>query len=408
MYRSNDFYRTQIFEEWFSKHTKVYEMMRDGKICDTRINIEYAPFIRVFNNAFKSNMRHYDSHIDCYADCMAVLWEGMLKFEIKNDSTWEAIANKTDIDNYKKLVSYLKTYVSQNMKRLNQDFLETTRIIREGKSRKVAHIFYNIAPDSLNQIITFDNSLEQIELVDTVQNSYWEEKLNYRYGIFAEWARENMWNYLTKSQKELLETLQLANYSSYDNDYDKKMIDKGKGQIKLRLERICEKISAKYEEEQKLITGGYVIQEIDNEIKAYQKIINVLNDENNCNEETLAQVIISSMDNRYWERLIYEDISDEAQYDIIWLYQHSTLVYEENFKLYNHKHDLFRTTIYEVVNAVADRIKFLVKKKEEEIKLLEEEAQKKKVKVKMIHSELPKNYNIIYLKVNPFGIMLQK
>lgn len=406
MYRSNDFYRTQIFEEWFTKHTTVFEMMRDGKICDTRINIEYAPFIKTFNSAFKTNMRHYDSRTDCYSDCMAILWEGMLKFEIKNDSTWEAIANRTDIDNYKKLVSYLKTYVSQNMKRLNQECAETTRIIREGKNKKVAHIFYNIAPDSLNQIITFDNSLEQVELLDTVQKSYWEEKFNYRYGIFAEWARDNMRQYLTESQKKLLELLQSANYSSYDNDYDKEMLGTGKGQIKLRLERICDKVSAKYEEEQKLITGGYVIQEIDAEIKAYQKFVNVLND--TSDEKSLIQVIISSLNNKYWERLIYEDITDDARYDIIWLYQHETVIYEDNFKLFNNASKLFRSTLYEVVNAISKRIEYLMELRVSEFDILHKEASKKKVKTRKIHFELPKSYNIIYLKVNPFGIMLEK
>lgn len=408
MYRSNDFYRTQIFEKWFEAHVTKYVTMKDGKLFDTRIDIKYAPFINTFNNVFKANMRHYDSRMDCYADCMAVIWEGMLKFEVKGESNWYRIANKEDIDNYKKLVSYLKKYVVQNIKRINQDYLETSRNIIDGKHKKNIHLIYNVSPQSLNQILTFDNSLEQIELIDTVQNSYWEEKTNYRYGIFAEWARNNMNEFLTKSQKELLETLQSANYGSYDNDYDRKILDKGKGQIKLRLERIHDKVCDKYKETQKLIIGGYLVQEIDNELKSYQKIINVLSDENNFSEETLIQVIISSMNNQYWERLIYESISDEAQYDIIWLYQNSALVYEDNFKLYNHKHKLFRTTLYEVVNAVSERIIFLIDKRSEEMAKLEKEAETKKIKVHQPAYKIPKNYGYVYLQKTPTGILIQK
>ena len=43
-----------------------------------------------------------------------------------------------------------------------------------------------------------------------------------------------------------------------------------------------------------------------------------------------------------------------------------------------------------------------------EFDILHKEASKKKVKTRKIHFELPKSYNIIYLKVNPFGIMLEK
>ena len=408
MYRSNDYYREVIFNEWFSKHTKIFEMMKDGKFCDIRINIEYAPFINTFNKIYRSNLRYYDTTVDCYADCVALLWEGMLKFEIKNDSTWERIANKEDVDNYRKLVSYLKTYITQNIKRLNQDFIETSKNFKDGKVKKNIHLAYSITPQSLNQIVTFNNTLEQIELIDTVQNSYWEKKANYRYGIFAEWAKDNMHQYLTKSQKELLEKLQSANYSSYDNEYDRKILENGKGQIKLRLERICDKVSAKYEEQQKLITGGYVVQEIENEIKTYQKFINVLSDENNEDaEQTLVQIIVSSMNNPYWERLIYEDLSEEAQYDIIWAYQHGAVVYEDNFKLFSRIDKLFHSTLYEVVNAISKRIEFLVDAKEKEFTRLMKEANKKRIKVNQLNFELPKNYGYVFLQKTPTGILIQ-
>lgn len=407
MYRSDDYYRELIFNQWFEKFDKKYEMMRDGKFCDTRINIKYAPFINTFNRVYKKNMRYYDTPMDCYSDCIATLWEGMLEFEIYDDSTWERIAKKEDMDNYKKLVSYLKTYVTRGVERINRDLVETSKLISEGKKKWVLHIYYNISVESLNQILTFDNSIEQVELINTIENSYWEKKVNYKYGIFAEWAKENMDKYLTNSQRELLVDLQDVGYSSLDNEYDISDFKNSKGQIKLKLERICEKVSSKFNAEKKFITGGYIVQEIDAELKAYKKLTNVLYD-NNCSCDSLLQVIISSMNNKYWERLLYEDIKNETLLELIRVYQNNTIVYEDDFKLYNNKTGVSPFIICEVTNAVINRINYLIKAREYEMSLLEDEADKKKIKVKQMHFELPKNSRTVYLKVTPTGIMLQK
>lgn len=403
MYRSNDYYREIIFNQWFDKHTKIYESMKDGKNCDVMIDIKYAPFITTFNNVYRSNMRYYDTPVDCYSDCMAMLWEGMLKFEIRDGSSWKDIASKKDIDNYKKLVNYLKTYVVQNVKKLNQDYGVTNKTIMEENKKKVVHVYYDIVPESLNKLITFDNSLEKIELISSVEKSYWEEKFNYRYGIFAEWAKDNMYKYLTESQKKLLEELRSANYSVYDNDYDTEIVTCSKGKIKLKLDRICEKISSKYSEHQKLITGGYVVQEIDKEIKAYKKFINAI--DNNSN---VSQVILSSMNNKYWERLIYDDLSDASLRYVIKAYQLSAIIYEDDFKLFNNVINLPNVVLEEIVNAVIKRIDHLVDARKYEMKLLEKEAESKKVTVNTMQFELPENYSTAYLKVNAYGIMVQK
>lgn len=407
MYRSDDYYRELIFSEWFEKYSKHYEMMRDGKFCDIRIDIKYAPFINTFNRVYKKNMRYYDTPMDCYSDCMAAVWEGMLNFKILNNSTWQYIAEKKDVDNYKKLVSYLKTFVTQNVKKLNQECLETSTLINNGKKKKLIHIYYNISPESLNQITTFDNSLEKIELINTVENSYWEKQLNYKYGIFAEWAKDNMDKHLTESQKKLLITLREANYSSLDNEYNKEELENTKGQIKLKLERICDKVISRYSEERKLITGGYVVQEIDAELKSYQKIMNAVSNEN-CNSDTLLQMIISSMNNKYWERLLYEDIDNKTLMELIRVYKNNTIVYEDDFKLYNNKTKVSLFVICKVINAIIDRTKYLIKAREYEMSLLKDEAGKRNAKIKQMYFEIPENFTTVYLKVTPSGIMIQK
>lgn len=407
MYRSDDYYREQIFNGWFEKYTKVYEMMRDGKMCDIRVDIKYAPFISTFSSAYKKYMRYYDSPMDCYSDCMALVWEGMLNFKINNGSTWEKIAKGEDLDNYKKLVSYLKTHVFRMIKKITQDYSETSKTINDCGKKKSLHVYYNISPESLNRIVTFDNSLEQVELINSIENSFWEEKMNYRYGIFIEWVRDNMNNFLTKSQMELLDTLQKANYSSLDNDWDMSMVENSKGQIKLRLERICDKVTAKYCEERKLITGGYVVQEIDKEIHSFQKFVNVLNDEN-CDDKLLSHIIVSSMNNPYWERLLYEDISEESLESVIVVKDADTVVYEDTFKLFNRTLCIDKESMYEITNAVADRLKFLIKSREYEMSLLKDEADKKKTNIKQMHFKLPENFSSVYLGVTPTGIMIEK
>lgn len=406
-YRSDDEYREMIFNEWFSKSTKIYELMRDGKCCDTGINIIYPPFISTFNKAYRTNMRHYDTIADCYGDCMALVWEGMIKFRIKNGSSWKAMAEKEDTITLRKLVTFLKTHVTKRIKEMNEDYAETSKWVHKGKEKKMLHIYYNISTESLNQITTFDNSLEQVEMVDTVTNSFWEQKLNYRYDIFMEWARENMRDYLTESQKKFLDMLQGANYSSFDKDYDKEAL--GDTYAKLKLERIRDKVSAKYCADRKYFTGGYVVQTIDAELKSYSKFINILCDEEEKElDKSLTRTILNSMNSPYWERLIYDDLSYETQQDIISVYQSEVVIYEDNFKFYNQGDSLCKQALYEITNAISKRIDFLLERREFEMNLLESEANQKNLKVKQMHYNLPENYSIIYLNVNTDGIMVQK
>jgi len=406
-YRSDDEYREAIFNEWFKRKSTVYETMRDGKCCDSGIDIIYPPFISTFNKAYRTNMRHYDTIADCYGDCMALVWEGMIRFRINTGSSWEKMAKKEDTITYRKLVSFLKTHVMKRIKELNEDYAETSKWVHKGKDKRMLHIYYNITPESLNQITTFDNSLEQVELVDTVTTSYWEQKMNYHYDIFMVWAKENMRNYLTKSQIDFLDTLQAANYSSFDKDYDKEAL--GDTYAKLKLERIRDKVSAKYCADRKYFTGGYVVQSIDAELKSYSKFINVLCDEKESElDNSLTRVILNSMNNPYWERLIYDDISYEAQQDIIWAYQDEAVIYEENFKLYKQSDSICRKTLYEITDAISARIDKLLALRESELATLEKEAGNKNLKVKQMQYTLPENYTTIFLSVNADGIMIQK
>ena len=409
MYHSDDYYREVIFNEWFSKDEKEYKTMCDGKFFDINIKIKYAPFINTFTKIFRANVMNYDTRQDCYADCMTLVWEGLLKFKIRDDSTWKAIAEKKDMDNYRKLVSYLKTHVTQNIKKVALDYSKTCKSVGKGKDKKILHIFYNVSTESLNKIITFDNSLEQLELVENTTNSYWDKTLKYRYDIFSEWAKENLDKYTTNSQKELLKKLQEVNFSMYDNDYDREELGMARGQAKLKLERICNKITDRYCEERKYFTGGYVVQDIDAEIKAYQKYINILNDENIDNlDERLTKTILSSLNNPHWSNLIYDHISYEAQLNVIEAYNNDTLIYEDNFKLYNNSTNINKKALYEITNAIYGRIEYLQKMRNFEMELLEKEANKKNVKINSMQFNIPKDGNIVYMNVTPNGLMLEK
>lgn len=409
MYRSNDYYREIIFNKWFEKIVTHNKTMRDGKFCDTGVRITHAPFITTFNKVYRQNSRYYDTRKDCYADCMAVVWEGMIKFKIRNDSTWKAIAEMEDMDNYKKLIAYLKTYVVQNIKRMNQNTIETTRVSKENGKRKVTHIFYNIVPDSLNKVITFDNSMEEVEIVDTIKRSYWEERNNYKYNLFIEWAKENMEKILTKSQNDFLKLLQEANYSTFDNDYDKEMLESNKMYIKLKLDRICDKIISRYGEYKKYSQGGYIIQEIDAELKAYEKFNNILNNAS-CEEmnNQLSRTILNSLNNPYWERLLYEELSDESLKAIIKAYQNDVVVYEDNFKFYKNKVKIPAKTLYELSELIEQRIIKLNKWRSEEMYRLSTEAELRGVKCNLMHYEIQNNSKNVYLSVNAYGIMVQK
>lgn len=408
MYRSDDYYRELIFYEWFEKNDKRYTTMRDGKMCDISVTVKYAPFISTFASVYRKYKRYYDTAMDCYSECMSLVWEGLLRFKIHDDSTWERIATGQDLDNYRKLVSYLKSHVMRTIKKLNQDCIETTRTLHDGNNRRKLHLYYNISPESLNKLITFDNSMEQVEIISTIENSYWEEKANYRYGLFADWVRQHLDEYLTKSQMELLSDLRDANYSSLDNEWDSDSIENSRGQIKLRLERICDKVTSKYCEQRKLVVGGYVIQEIDAEIKSLKKFTNALDDSDNvASDVVLSQIVLSSMNNKYWERLLYEDLSKESLEYIIDAQYADSLVYEDTFKLFTGNIGIDRKALYEVANSITARLEYLYDAREYEMSIISRRSTKSESS-NYLGYEIPQGNNEVYLRMTPLGTLVGK
>ena len=114
------------------------------------------------------------------------------------------------------------------------------------------------------------------------------------------------------------------------------------------------------------------------------------------------------MNNKYWERLLYEDIDNKTLMELIRVYKNNTIVYEDDFKLYNNKTKVSLFVICKVINAIIDRTKYLIKAREYEMSLLKDEAGKRNAKIKQMYFEIPENFTTVYLKVTPSGIMIQK
>ena len=412
MYQDDMYYKKLLFNSWFSKVTKFYSEMRNGKTCDTIIVIKHAPFIHVFNTAYRKNIAHYDTPTDCYADCMLLMWEGLCNFKISDDSTWKDIAEGRDKENMGKLIRYLKTYVRKEMNWLNSDYIETTKLTIEDGVRHITHVFYRVTPASLHHLITPKGASEKVEIGETVSNSYWTDAREAKRSLFHEWLYNYAKDILKPQQKKLLKTLRDANYSTFERpteDYEK--VDTRN--LKARLKGIYDLLTTRYLQEEKFLTGGFVLQELKKEYTSLSAYTDVFSNPYIAPEEIpsqLAKHVMDSINSRYWEHIIYDMLSDDAERAIIKEYQRTALIYEPDFKFYGKRVVLPIKVLNEVTEAVNLRLDELVSAMEKEIQYLEVIGEKKEKPVQLMHFELPKKgeNKLVYLDVSPSGIMYQR
>lgn len=412
MYKSDDYYKRKLFNSWFSKVTKFYKEMRNGKTCDIVIIIKHAPFIQVFNGAYRRNIAHYDTPTDCYSDCMLLMWEGLLKFDIKDDSTWQSIADGTDKENLGKLIRYLKTYVRKEMNWLNSDYVETTKLTIEDGVRHITHVFYRVTPASLHHLITPKGTSERVEIGATVENSYWTSTQKAKCSLFHEWLNTCAEDLLKPSHKKLLATLRDANYSTFERpteEYEK--VDTRN--LKARLKGIYDLLTSSYLKEEKFLTGGFVLQELRKEYDTLAKYIDIFNNQNIEVEELpnrLAKHILNSMDSRYWEHIIYDMLPSNVERAIIKEYQRTTLIHEPDFRLYGKRIILSNAILNTVTKVVNTRLNELTIAMEQEIQYLEMLGVREEKPVKLMYFELPEKgkNKLVYLDVSPDGIMFQR
>ena len=413
MYQSDDYYRKMLMNTWFEKQVKKYQFAKNGKFCDCVLLIKYYPFFVTFSTAYKKNIAHYDTPTDCYSDCMMLMWEGICKFELMEGATWKDLAEGKDKKNYGRLVRYLDKYVAKEMNWLNSDYVETTKLtIDDEGERHITHVFYRVTPASIHHLVLPKGASERVEVGETVEDSYWNDSRKAKCSLFHEWLYTRAIDELKKPHIKLLKKLRDANYSSYDRPaepYEK--VDTRN--LKSRLKKIYEWLTKKYMEEEKFLNGGFVLRELRNEYKTLAKYMSILNNpqvEDDDIASRLAEHVLDSMNNDYWIRLIYDILSSESEQAIIQEFQRTSLIHEDNFRLYGKRRTLSNSVLNEVTKAVITRLSELERAIEKEEQYLTLQGEKKSMPVELMHFKLPKKgeNKMVYLDVAPNGIMYQR
>lgn len=406
------YYREMLFNDWFYKVTRFYGELRNGKSCDIFVELDNPAFTRMFNKAWKNNFKYYETQTDCFSDCMALVWQGLCEFEVRDGATWKGIAENTDRVAYKKLMQYLKTYVSENMKRLNSDYIETTKLTVEDGVRHITHVFYRITPESLQKLVRECDTKEKVELIQTVDKSYWSSQNEYKLSIFMEWVKRYMRDCLKDSQKKLLDELEDANYSTFDRDFDSEKVKPYNSNLKLKLKRIYDRVIASYIAQNKFLTGGFVLNELKHEYNTLAQYLQYFKDESLTEEELVKRLsshIICSMDNRHWEDMVYGRLSKETELALVKEYQHVRwIVKGADIKWCSGYIALPIHVLNEVTKAIEVRLEELEQAMLVEIGYLESQGEKYRKPVELMYFELPKGgHKMVYLDVSPNGIMFQ-
>jgi len=396
-------YREILINEWFETRSRKYKNSRYGKLRDTYIYIKYPPFVKLFDKIYRKNMRFYNTKWDCYADCYGFIWDGMCNFKPEN-TTWEKIADKENVDGYKQLVAYLKKYVENEIVRKNNLYKDTTRTIYfDDGSKKVVNVLYRITASSINKTIAEEDGVE-MEIGNLATESFWDSKGDYSNNDFVNWCNNNLHKVVTDRQLETLEKLQeYANFNELSDDCY--IYFEGKRQeVRGTLSRIKERVEKVYFDNLEEISSCN-IRMIDSELTVLNNFVKLL--ENEATDDELTMAVVNHVDEPCWNNLIYNHLSLEAQKDIIRVFNANVSISEHTYKLYIGKEKLSHKTLYEIVNAVHDKIEFLNNMREFESQVLKDRIESesaRKSKTKKQDFNVPADTNCIYISINTDGI----
>lgn len=410
----NDFYRNKIFNEWFVKQEKFFRTAQNKKYNDVSIKVNLPLLCKIYDDMYKKYCKNYTEKIDCVNDCISYTWEALTKFEPRN-MTWEYLANHDDRKTRNKLMSYVRTIVTESMKKMHIKSIETTRTIDTPEGKRKFHVYYELEIRSLNILVNPSHSEFQIELVELMENSFWDSRKDYKYCTFVKWFLDNKEEILNKRQLKFLQKLESANYSILDKDYSLQGMNMEGVNIRSELRKICKSVEKAYKKQNKFITGGFVVEQIDNEIKSLTKMLNSFEkDITECKTEKeiinrIGKDIMKNLSKEYFQKIIYNDLDYDITKQIIKVYGSSMLADEEGFQLLIGSTSLNKKVITHVMNAIYRKVEYLKRRKEEELKILKTLQKTGKKKVRVQYIEPPEDGGkSIFMVLNPYGILIPK
>ena len=401
MEKHPNFYRTMLINEWFETKTKKYRYEQNRKVADVYVVVKSPPLLATFKKVYKHCMRSYPSYWDCINHCLSLVWDGLLRF--KTDGTsWEKIATHEDMDAYKQLIVYLQKHILNTARKENIGYRHTTKTIttEDGTTNKVS-IFYKVTATTINQMMESEDGNES-ELSEIVEESYWNSNTDYHKNNFTSWFEANKHNILTEHQVNIFNELaDDTNYNKVEDEAYFYTTEKKRSALSMILSRMTDNVERAYEESHKSDFGNYITSMIDEELALLNNFAELV--ENGATDSELTMAIVNHLDYYCWDKIVYDEISLDAQKDVIRTYN-ANVIQERNFKFYIGKEMLSHNTLYEIINAVAVRIVFLEDSYAYEMKLAKDKAEAdSKRKPRKRELEIPEGVKSIYVNVDTNG-----
>ena len=411
----NDFYRNKIFNEWFAKQEKFFRTAQNKKYNDVSIIVNEPLLNKIYNEMYKKYCKNYTEKVDCVNDCISYTWEALTKFEPRN-MTWEYLSsNIRDRRTKNKLMSYIRTIVSESMKKMHIKSIETTTSIKTSEGRKTFHLYYELEINSLNVLVNPSHSEYQTELVNLFEKSYWHKNNDYKLCTFLKWFLDNKELILTKKERNFLDKLESVNYSAIDKNFDLGKVGLKGFPVKKELNIIYKKIEREYKKQNKYISGGFIIEQIVSEIKTLGSFLKAIERKGMyCKTEKellelVSKEIMKRLSKQAFQKVIYDELEPNVTRQIIKVYGSAMLVDNDDFQLIVGSTSLNKKIVTSVIKAVHERIDRLVKRKKEELEILKRNSSKEKKKYKVKYIKPPEDGSkSIFMVLNPYGILIPK
>ena len=393
-------YKEMFLETLFSNEKITYTHTVDKKLSDTKITVLNPALVKLINNLWQKYAHKYNRNHTAYiSDCAFYAWEAIQRFEIRNGSTWEAIAKGNDKNNTGKLINSIKSNIRHSLQKQHSDCIETTKTVFDEEGNKhTLHVYSKLKLTSIDKLLSHpeDNGMARKQIEES--SSFWNAKKDGQMDAFTAWLAANKHRILTKSQLELLDKLE-----HYDYFGMKELIPVSELQdsiegvswknLATRLNNIRERILKAWQQEKRFFNKSFAVKSLNKQVNLLNMAVEIVENTGNIKEvnSVLSSYIRSNIDSAIVEHIIYDLISEKAQKAIIKGFNNKTVI--ESFALYE---------FYACVENEIERLEHEIVREQA---IFEQMKERSHVIIPEYYA-MPENGKSIYLELNTDGILL--
>lgn len=225
---------------------------------------------------------------DVYAQYMCSAWEAIQKFKPSEDTTWEAILDKSDLINRRRLMKSIILRAQGDIAMLsNNDFGVKREVSKETgfTERKI----FVVNTDSLDVERRNENGEYTHSLVDEVTESLWSTMGEYAASPFVTWFKAHKSTFLTRKQNDLVDkmlTMDCFKESGYFTDDVVNITGQSKAKIYEMLQRIYERtMKAWYKENPTGSAKTFREESIEKELAALTPFMELVRDDSDLADQ---------------------------------------------------------------------------------------------------------------------------